>query len=198
MPARSGVDPGARARAFAKELEQRGYAAAAVSTPKREHVAGSVYAYAKDLVIQVSTDGKSAAQIEAEIRQRLADAGITNTSVSVTDSGDQRKVMIQAHHEGDGSASEPGNLELQLTKNGQPLPTGAGLGVKIRKVRTADGVALHLEVTAQGKSAAVDVPRSDALTDLALAAEIESQLHNAGLDLKVEITNGEVQIHEKP
>ena len=96
VPVRSGVDPGARARAFAKELEQRGYAAAAVSTPKRERVAGSVYAYAKDLVIQVSTDGKSAAQIEAEIRQRLADAGITNTSVSVTDSGN-RKGHVGTH-----------------------------------------------------------------------------------------------------
>ena len=198
VPAGSGIDPDARARAFARELERRGYVAAAVTTPKREHVSGSVYAYARNLVIQVSTDGKSSAQIESEIRQRLADAGISNTTVSVTDDGKQRKVMIEAQHEAGDGTTEPANVELQLTKNGQPLVAGNGVSVKIQKMRSPDGVALHLEVTANSKSATIDVPRSDSMTDAALAAEIRSRLLAAGIDVDVQVTGGQVQIQEKP
>ena len=183
------------AQAFAKGLVERGYVASAVATPIREKVSGSVYAYAVDHVIRVSVDGKSAAQIEAEIKQRLTEAGITHATVSVTDLGDhKRKIMVEAHHERDaGQAPEPGNLQVELTKDGQPL-SGPGVRVEVRKLKSPSGVTLHISVTNAEKITSVDIPNSDAMSDAALAAAIETQLRQAGLNLNVTVTNGHVAI----
>ena len=193
VPASSGVNAAARANALAKELNARGYAAHVVATPHVERVSGNVYAFAKDLVIRVETDGKSASQIEAEIRQRLADNGITNTQVSVTDTGKERKVTIEAQRFGEPGASEPGKVSLELMKNGQST-IGDGVSVEVKKIRSPDGVTMNLEVTSKGQTTSVTVPHADTMSDAALAAEITSQLRAAGQNLDVRVSNGQIEI----
>ncbi len=196
VPATSKVNADASSQALARALSARGYAAHAVVTSRREHVSGSVYAYAKDLVIHVDTDGKSSAQIEAEIRQRLAEAGITNTTVSVTDTGKMRKVTVEAENH-DPHATDPGSIQLQLTKNGQPMVAGGGFSVQIRRMNSPDGLTLQLNVTDGANSAAVTVPHADALSDAALQATVDSQLRSAEIVAKVTVVNGKVTV-EKP
>ena len=57
-----------------------------------------------------------------------------------------------------------------------------------------DGAGTLLSVTNAGKTASVDIPSSEALSDAALASAIERQLREAGLDLKVTVTNGRIAI----
>ncbi len=198
VPGSSGVNAAARANALAKELNARGYSASAVATPHHEKVSGNVYAFARDLVIHVDTDGKSSAQIEAEIRQRLAENGVTNTQVSVTDSGNQRKVMIEARRTSDDQSVEPPMVSLDLQKNGQSTPQGEGVSVRVQKMKSEDGVTMNLKVASKGREVSVVVPRVDTMSDAALGAEITSQLKAAGLDVAVRVTNGEIAIEQKP
>jgi type IV pilus biogenesis protein CpaD/CtpE len=193
VPTTAGVDAAAVAQAFAKNLTARGYRASAVTSPIRERVSGSVYAYAKDLVIKVSTDGKSSAQIEAEIRQRLAEAGITDAQVSVTDEdGNARKVKLEVKRTAEDKTPES-NISLQLTRDGKAL-AGPGLTIEIRKTRTSSGVTVHLDVNQSGKKTSIEIANADAMTDAALKAEIESRLRQAGIDAQVTVTNGQIGI----
>jgi len=59
VPAGHGIDAPARAEALAAALRSRGYTATVSATPRREQIAGTVYAYARDLVVRVETDGKT-------------------------------------------------------------------------------------------------------------------------------------------
>lgn len=197
VPAAAGIDAALIAQAFAKNLSDRGYHASAVTAPVRERVSGSVYAYAKDLVIRVSTDGKTAAQIEAEVRQKLADAGITDAQVSVTDEAGGRKVQLSVKRTADGKPAESeSNLSLELTKDGKPA-SGPQIRVEVRKTRGADGLTTHLNVTQDAKSASIDLPHSDTMTDAALAAAIESRLKAAGIQATVTVHGGEIQVEAK-
>ena len=200
VPVASRVDADAVAQAFAKNLRERGYRATATVEPVRERVSGSVYAYAQDLVIRVSTDGKTSAQIEAEIRQRFADAGIPDAKVSVTDEGpNQRKVTLEVERQKDGTSTDagPAPIRLELTKDGQMLG-GNGTAVEIKKIRTAAGTALHLDVHKDGKTTAVDVPNVDTMSDAAIKAAIETQLRAAGFgNVEVTVTGGKVEVQLK-
>jgi len=195
VPSASGLNAAMIAQAFAKSLSDRGYPATAVTTPVRERVSGSVYAYAKDLVIQVSTDGKTSAQIEAEIRQRLAEAGITDAQVSVTDEGGGRKVKLSVQRTAQAGQPQPpeSNISLQLTKDGKPI-TGPGLMVEIKRTHTASGMTLTLDVTQAGKTTTIDVPHADTMTDAQIKAEVEARLRQAGIDARVSVTNGQIGI----
>lgn len=194
VPASAGVNAGARAQAVAKELTARGFAATAATAPRRERVSGSVYAFARDLVIRVEMEGKTAPQIEAEIRDQLAAAGVTNTVVSVKDEGDRREVMIRAEeHVPPGGEPQHRNVNVQLTKNGQPAGED-GARVELRKLKGADGVTLQLTVTADGRTTNLEVQRADTMSDADLAARIRAALQNAGLDLDVEVENGQPRI----
>jgi len=202
VPTSQRVDAAAVANAFAKELTARGFGATATTTPIREQVSGNVYAYARDHVIRVETSGKSAAQIEAEIRQQLADAGLTQTQVSVTDIGDhERKVTVQAQHFSDKPGeTEPENVRLELTKDGQPLMpgTGDGVSVQVKKMRTPDGLSLHLDVQSGTQQAAVDVAHADQMSDAALADAIKAQLAQKGItNVKVTVNGGEIQVERQ-
>jgi citrate lyase gamma subunit len=197
VPIGNRVDAAAVANAFATGLTERGLKSSAETTPVRERVSGSVYAYAKDLVIQVSTDGKSSAQIEAEIRQRLADAGIRDAQVSVTDEGaNARKVTLNVKRTSDDHSPAPSDISLQLTKNGQPLGVN-GPSVRIERMRSPAGESLHLVVSNAGKSTTFDVPNADKMSDAQLQSTIESKLREAGLDLQVTVTNGNVEVKTK-
>jgi hypothetical protein len=201
VPRTKSVDPDAVVQAFARELNARGFHAEAASTPIRERVSTNVYAYAADQVIRVETSGKSAAQIETEIRQQLADAGITNTNVSVTDMAPgKREVKVMAHHEATTpGATEPPNLRLELTKDGQPVTGSAeGVMVEIKKLRSASGETLQLDVSAGGRSAKVEIPNSNTMSDAALAETIRAELAKQGLgDLQVTVSGGHIQIEKR-
>ena len=199
VPNTAGVNAEARAQAMASALTARGFAATATTKVRTEKVSGSVYAYAKNLTIKIETEGKTAAQIEAEIRQQFAAAGVNNANVSVTDSDKGRKVEITAENHGEpGHEGGPGELNVQLTKNGVAEAIGDGTSVEIRKMRGPDGVTLHADVTSKGKTVSVDVPHVDTTSDAALAAQITSILKSAGVDLNVQVVGGKIQITDKP
>ncbi|HEY3214981.1 MAG TPA: hypothetical protein VGK93_00675 [Candidatus Eisenbacteria bacterium] len=199
VPSRPGVDAPAVARAFAKGLTQRGFSASVNAMPVKERRSGNVYAYARDIVIQVSTDGKSAAEIEAEIERQLAEAGIPNAQVTVTDEGEnRRKVMVEAHRSPDGAdtGSEPGGLKLELTKDGQPI-SNAGCSVAVKKLKGPTGTAMVIEVNDRGRETQLEIPNVDGMSDAQISAAIESQLRAAGFDLKVTVSDGRIDV-ERP
>lgn len=203
VPAGSGVSAGATARAFASGLTRMGYRAEVTTTPRRERVSGNVYAYARDRVIEVSLDGKSAAQIEAEIKQRFAEAGITDAQVSVTktDGEDSRLgVKIKAErHLDHGQAAKPEDEaeslpQLVLKRNGAPVG-GEGLEMRLTKMKSHTGeTTLMVKVTQGGKQAEAKVSGSESMTDAALAAEIQRQLEAAGLNVTVKVKDGGIEI----
>ena len=200
VPARSGINVSAAARTFKAVLERAGYAASATITPVKERVSGTVYAFARDRVIEISMDGKSAPQLEVEIAQRLAEAGIVGATVSVTHPGgdpNELKVQVTAKRQQD-EATAPGQAlesfpELKLTKNGAPAE-GHGFAVGIEKRHSADGLALTVRVHQGDKLGVAEVPRSDSMSDAALAATLASQLEAAGLEVTVSVTGGEIEI----
>jgi len=186
-----------KARAFARELNARGYAASVETTPRKETVSGNVYAYAMSRVIEVNTDGRSAAEIEAEIRQRLTEAGVTNAEVSVTDVGDhQREVKVSAEHQAVDGATHQEIPELVLTKDGQPVTEG--FGVRVMKKKDAAGViSLVVAVTANGKTTTAEVANADAMDDAALGAAIQSQLLAAGVDVVVHVNGEDITVEKR-
>jgi hypothetical protein len=199
-PNRAGVNVAAAASAFRAELGRLGYTAATKVTPVKERVMGSVYAYARDHVIEIDIDGKSASQIESEIRQGLADAGITNPQVSVTkdDAGHDLKVKVEATKTATAGADQPAVEvpELVLKRGGAPLE-GNGFTVREEKRRTPDGTTLTLRVQKDGKSATIEIPHVDTMSDAAINTQVQSQLAGAGIDANVTVTNGRVQIEAK-
>jgi hypothetical protein len=204
VPAEMGARASAVAQAFAGTLTAKGYLASAETHAIKERVSSNVYAYARDRVIQVSLDGKTAAQIQAEIQKGLADAGITDAQVSVTQEGNPHEmgIKIQAEHiakAGEAkSAEEPKEIpQLVLTKNGAPVGEGKGFQVRIAKMRGPDGTTLVLDVTQDGKAAQAKVAHSEGMADAALAAAIQEQLDHAGLSVTVAVKDGGVEIKPK-
>lgn len=185
------------ASAFAKELDAHGIAAKVETTPRRETVSSNVYAYAMSQVIEISTDGKSAAQLEAEIRSRLQAAGITQAEVSVQDVGENgREVKINAqrtHEAGAGLEEVP---ELVLTRDGKPIQ--AGLSIRIMKKKDASGATTRtMVVAADGRTTTVEIPDTGAMGDAALAAEIEKRLLAAGFDAVVTVHGDAITVEKR-
>jgi hypothetical protein len=188
-------DARAAATAFARELSALGYAASVAATPRRETVSGNVYAYAMSRVIQINMDGKSATQLESEIRDRLAAAGVTGADVSVTDlGGDARAIRIHSHS-ADGAAHQD-IPELVLTKDGQPIE--AGCAVKVMKRKDDAGlVSLVVTVSADGKSTTAEIANASSMSDAAIAAEIESRLLGAGIDAVVKVEGDRITVEKR-
>ena len=177
-----------------------GYTATFLVTDVRERVTGSAYAYVRDQVIQVSLDGKSASQIESEIRQKLADAGVTNAQVSVTEDGPDNqglRLKVEAQKTASGNEQAPESMpQLVLTRGGQPIE-GKGFTVRAEKRRTPGGTTLTLHVQQEGKTATIEVPHADTQSDAAITSQVEAQLRSAGIDAVVTVTDGHVQIEAK-
>jgi hypothetical protein len=199
VPAGTGVDAGAAAKAFAGELNRLGYQATADVTPVVEKVTGSVYAYARDQVIRVSVDGKSASQIESEIRSGLAAAGITNAQVNVTeaDGGKKLQVKVEAKRTSNDGREPTEAPRLELTRNGQPMAGGKGFTIREEKRKGPDGVTLSLEVNAGDKHATIEIPHVDTMSDAAITQTVQQQLAAAGIQASVTVTDGRVEIREK-
>lgn len=192
-------DPSPVAQAIAKQLTAKGYVASAAIQPIRERVSGNVYAFARDRMITVETAGKSAAQIEGEIRQRLAEAGIPDANVSVTDEGGQRKVEVRMERHSDHPVTgdeEPG-IGLQLTKNGTPVGTAEGFQVKVLHRKTDAGVSLVVEVQSGDRTAKAEIPNFQTLGDAGVAAEIERQLAAVGVQARVTVQGDRIEIEKR-
>lgn len=188
-------DARAAAAAFAKELSALGYAASVTATPRRETVTGSVYAYAMSRVIQISTDGKSAAQLESEIRDRLAAAGVTGAEVSVTDVGDDGRAIRIESRSPDG-VPHPEIPELVLTRDGQPIEAGCAVRV-MKKKDDAGVISLVVTVSADGRSTTAEIANASTMSDAAIAAEIESRLLAAGIEAVVKVEGDRITVEKR-
>jgi len=184
------------ALAFARDLAAKGYSASVQVTTRREQVRYPVAAYAWDQIIKVSVDGKSAAQLESEIRQRLGEAGVPDAQVSVTDHPDGGRdvsLKVERRHEGPaGSAPAEPMPELVLTKDGAPMADG--FGVKVRKKNLNGVTSLVVEVMQAGKTATAEVPNAGSMSDADLTQAISSRLREAGINARVQVVNGEVNV----
>ena len=198
LPRRSGGDVRRTTDVFASELASRGYAASVQVTPRREKVRSPAVAYAFDQIINISVDGKSAAALEAEIRDRLAQAGVHDAQVSVTDrpdGGREVKMTVERQAVNDGTQPPPEPMpQIVLSKDGAPLQGGEGIAVKVKKLKTDSSTTLIVEVNSNGKTAKVEVPNSDTMSDAAIAAQIDSQLRQAGIDARVTVTGGKISV----
>lgn len=159
-------------------------------------VAGA--AFATDRIIRISTDGKSASEIQSDIQGALASEGFGDAEVSVTDAGEgRREIKIGIDRENDGSAPEAPMPEIVLTKDGQDLGDGGGEAcqVKVKKMMTDGGTAtMVLDVTKGGSSASIEIADADNMDDYALQSAIQSELDRAGLDLRASVSGGRVDI----
>jgi hypothetical protein len=198
LPKREGRDVQRATAEFARDLASRGYAASVQVRPHLERVRYPAVAYAFDQIINISVDGKSAAALESEIRDRLAQAGVPDAQVSVTDrpdGGREVKMTVERQAVNDGTTPPPEPMpQIVLTKDGAPLAGGEGLAVKVKKMKTNTSTTLIVEVDQNGKTATVEVPNSDTMSDAAIADAISTQLHQAGIDAKVTVTSGKISI----
>jgi len=194
MSAQGTGDVRQRAASFARLLDGLGYVATVTSTPRTETVAANVYAYAASLIIQVPVDSGSAAQIEADIKQKLADAGVSNAEVAVTDDAQHHDIKVRATRTGDVSGQPM--PQLVLTKGGAPLTGGSQ--VRIMKKKDASGaITLVLTTSQDGKDTTVEIPNANTMSDAALAAELQSKLQAAGLDVVVHVNGGEISVEKR-
>ncbi len=198
LPKRSSADVQRSTAEFARGLAAKGYSASVRVTPHRERVRHPGVAYAFDQIISISVDGKSAATLEREIRDRLAHAGVPDAQVSVTDrpeGGREVRLTMERQREGAMPSSQPEPMpQVVLTKDGAPLAGGDAMTVKVQK-RKVDGVtSLVVEVTSNGKAAKAEVPNSDSMSDQAVADAITVQLKQSGIDARVTVTGGKVSI----
>jgi hypothetical protein len=155
----------AQAQRRAADLRKHG-AAAVVVAARTERVWGSVYAMAKDklLDVHVELDGKSDAEVADDIRAQLAAGGWSADDVSVQRSGDASTVHIEAQ-DGDGR--------------------------RLKVVRKAEGGSdTNLDFQVGG----VDDEREPGMTDAQLRDKISKQLHDRGLDAEVVVDGDKIQI----
>jgi hypothetical protein len=198
VPRDSHRNANAVAQAFTDVLKSKGYTASASVTPHVERVSGSVYAMAMNQVIRIETDGKTASQIESEIRDQLLAAGVPNPEVSVTDSDGKREVKILAtaeSHDPSQPLPEVQEPTIVLTRDGQTVQDADACQVKVKKIKNETGaLQLTVDVTYKGTTAQAVVDNADQLGDMATASSIESQLRSAGLDLKVTLNDGKIEV----
>ena len=181
------------------DLAAKGVSAGVNVAPHREHVRYPVAAYAWDQIIQISVDGKSAAQLENEIRQKLAEAGVPNAEVSVSDGTNGRNVSLKVEQLRSSDDASTGPAEpmpqLVLTKDGAPLGGENAVKVQLQKRKTQDGaVTLIADVVAHGKSAKIEVPNVQSMSDSDLANTFQTKFREAGLNVNVTATNGQLKI----
>ncbi len=203
LPSRDGAAVRRNAEALAGALSGAGIAARAEVAPRVERVSGTVVAYAADRVVRIATDGKSDTQIETEIRDALAAAGIDAADVSVSTAADgETKVEIGVERHSDSPGAEDAMESMPaivLTKDGKELGAGDAdrAEVRIHKVRR-DGEAarLVLDLTKSGRSTTVEVPDVDGMSDAALRDEIQAQLDRAGIGVRVDVRDGKITVQD--
>jgi hypothetical protein len=207
---RSAADAEVIARTFAQSLEAKGYRAATGVRPIRERVSNSMVAYAYDNLIRIPVDNKSAAELEAEIRNQLALAGIPDARVSVTDEivngKPARKYKVEVdrdHSAGAGEtfgAESEGDPQIVLTRDGQVIPDdGRAVSMKIFKKKSETGsLTTIIETRRNGQDYRVEIPNSDSMSDAQLGQAIETELARAGFRARVTMVDGRPDIQPLP
>jgi hypothetical protein len=165
-PVRSHSKADLTAQAFAAALRSKGFDAKTEVTPRTQRVATNVYAWALDPIqLHIDRNGRSAGDIEADIRRQLESAGVQNAQVHVTQDGDQTQVKIEAHDQ-EGQAKRDFDIQLDGRGTGSMDPT------------------IHR----------FEVKRTPGMTDADVKADIERQMRDAGVDGTVTVENGEVKV----
>jgi len=158
--------------AFAERraAELRTHGAAVVVAARTERVWGSVYAMAKDKLLDVHvdlSDGKTDAEVADDIRNQLAAGGWTADDVQVQRSADGSSVSIVGHD-------------------------GNGRAMKV--VREAQG---GTEKDLDFQVGGIDDEREPGMTDAQLRDKILNQLKARGLDGDVVVDGGRIEIRAK-
>lgn len=133
--------------------------------PVVERVSGTVYAMATQRIVNLHIDreGKSLAEIETELRDQLAAAGLPGADVKVTQDGDQMQMqMLWQCAPGDSSICP---VDVNITMDGLP----------------------------QGERKVIKLTPDHPLSDIELKQEIERQLRDQGMrNPSVEVRDGKV------
>jgi hypothetical protein len=194
---RSGGTARKAASAFAQALCQAGWDASAEVAPRTERVSGTFYAYATDRVIRISADGKSAAQIEQEIRDGLFAAGFGDAEVEVTDAGaDRMAVKVKVEREGDAGAAAEDMPAIEITRDGDSLAgEESRCEVQVKKVKDDSGVTnLIVDVTKDGNTTTAEIANSESMSDAQLEAAVQSQLDRSGVPVRVRVSGGQIEV----
>lgn len=167
VPSTARGEVNAAAQAFAHELTQKGIAASCVVTPRVEHFSGNAYAALAGAVLDlnINATGKSDADIAADIRSQLSDAGFTDSDVQVTTTGGQRQVVMHM----EPGAGTPSDVNVKINDDNAP----AGADHHEAKVMMHEGDMAGL-------------------TDDQIAQKIVDQLHAQGVEAEVVVQNGKV------
>jgi hypothetical protein len=158
----------ARAERRAEELRKHG--ATVAIAPRTERVWGSVYAMAKDKLIDVHvdlSDGKTDAQVADDIKSQLAAGGWNADDVQVQRSSDGSSVTIDAQD---------------------------GNGRVMKVVRKASG---GTEKNMDFQVGGIDDAREPGMTDAQLRDKILNQLKARGLDGDVVVDGNRIEIRAK-
>lgn len=166
----SGADVQPAVAAVTAALAGRGITVETQVSPWRERVSGNVYAMAacrfNDL--RVVVDGRSAAEIEQDLRSQLEAAGLANPQVSVTRDGDQLGIHVQAEGQCEDGERQ---IRLEVQREG-----GGGEDFQMQM--------LDLESLA-------------GLSDAEKKAEIERQMRERGIDATVTVEDGKVRVEAR-
>jgi hypothetical protein len=172
LSARDQKEAERRAQAFAA----RSHAVNVAVTARTARVWGSVWAMAKEKMLQlhVTFDGKSDAEVEDDIRAQLAAAGWTADDVSV--------------RRGDGETA----VELGATD-------ATGRTLRIMRQQIGPGAA-GAPSTMEIGIGDIDDTREPGMTDAQLRDKILRQLRARGLDADVVVEGGRIEVsaHCKP
>jgi hypothetical protein len=157
----------AQAERRAAELRKSG--ATVVVAARTERVWGSVYAMAKDklLDVHVDLDGRTDAQVADDIKSQLAAGGWSADDVTVQRSDDGSTVQIEAQD---------------------------GNGRQMKVVRKASG---GNEKTMDFQLGGIDDEREPGMTDAQLRDKIVKQLQARGLDPDVTVDGSRIEIRAK-
>ncbi len=157
------------AQAERRAAELRRHGATVTVAARTERVWGSVYAMAKDklLDVHVDLDGKTDAQVADDIRAQLAAGGWSADDVQVQRGGDSSTVQIEASD-------------------------GAGRHMKV--VRKAMGGS---EKNMDFQLGGIDDEREPGMTDAQLRDKILKQLQARGLDGVVTVDGDHLEIRAK-
>ncbi len=164
------------ARAFARNLVERGFAADVRTTRRVERVLGSLYALAMNNIIEirVSSDGKSEAQVADEIRGQLEAAGIEHPVVDYKREGDRTTLLIEAQKTaGAGEDTTLCNTDIRVSVDGREPSPG------------------------QIERSTVKVRRTPDMTDEQVIEEVQRQLREQGREADVSIENGRIVIRPR-
>jgi hypothetical protein len=170
VPLEAGKGVATRAAALARVLTAEGFTAKSSVEPIRESVSGNLFAMTRDGTIRVdiTAEGRTPAEIESQVRDQLAAAGITNAEVTVTkDDKQHTTIQVMAHPDGSGAenAALPHDFEFSVD--------GKGPG---------DGSQAKVVIDNSGHQ----------MTDAQIKQSIEDQLRAQGHPAVVDVSGGKV------